>query len=789
MASECRGPAHLRGAAGCRFKKIPDMSAENRIADPKRFTVSRRTLLTDKLMTLLIKLGGVGIIAGVCAMFVFIVWQVIPLFGGAQVKPAETFELELPKGAILGFDEWEQRPFSYQANDRFIIFYDLKNKASRTKIPLKIPEETRVECVRYDRVRQDLILGLSDGRFMRALIAYEPEFSEDGARRIVSEVHTDGPYPLGKEGYPLLQADYGQSQGQRLAAGLQRIDGKNRLFVQTFLQKRSLLGEGKVIADRHFDLTDLIPVDEHISEIRVLSSADGLLIATEEGEIHYLFDDGEKFSVRQSFFPFGDLTQRQIQTMGFVFGDVSLVCVNREGATRVFSLLRPEGESVRLWRQTKSFPQAPSGNHTDIFDHSVLNKAFLLGGGQTLNLCYNTTESIRWSGQFDYGLRAAFIGPKYTTLNIVDDKGNLRVHTLNDPHPDAGWKAFFGKIWYEGASKPEYTWQSSNANDDSEAKLSLIPLIFGTLKGTFFALLFALPISIMAAIYTSQFLHPQVKGFVKPLMEIMASLPSVVLGFLGALWLAPLLDTKIPSVLAMMVLVPVAAMGFGWAWTLLPLKWRKLIAPGRELFVAVPIVLLAAWIGWEIGPLLERLFFVVSDPASGAKIADFRLWWPQATGIPYDQRNSLVVGFMMGFAVIPIIFTIAEDALSNVPSSLTSGSLALGASRWQTCRRIVLPTAAAGIFSALMIGFGRAVGETMIVVMATGNTPLMDWNIFSGMRTLSANIAMELPEAPQGSTHYRALFLGAVVLFLFTFILNSVAEILRQRLRDKYKTF
>jgi phosphate transport system permease protein len=114
--------------------------------------------------------------------------------------------------------------------------------------------------------------------------------------------------------------------------------------------------------------------------------------------------------------------------------------------------------------------------------------------------------------------------------------------------------------------------------------------------------------------------------------------------------------------------------------------------------------------------------------------------------------------------------------------------MACGASRWQTALRVVMPTASAGIFSALMIGLGRAVGETMIVVMATGNTPIMEWNIFSGMRTLSANIAVELPEAPHHATLYRTLFLGALVLFLLTFAINTVAEVLRQHLREKFKT-
>ena len=130
---------------------------------------------------------------------------------------------------------------------------------------------------------------------------------------------------------------------------------------------------------------------------------------------------------------------------------------------------------------------------------------------------------------------------------------------------------------------------------------------------------------------------------------------------------------------------------------------------------------------------------------------------------------------------------ISEDAMSNVPESFRTGSYALGASRWQTTLKVVLPTASPGIFSATMIGLGRAIGETMIVVMATGNTPVTDFNIFTGMRTLSANIAVELPEAPSGGTLYRTLFLGALLLFIFTFVVNTVAEVLRQYLREKYR--
>ena len=151
----------------------------------------------------------------------------------------------------------------------------------------------------------------------------------------------------------------------------------------------------------------------------------------------------------------------------------------------------------------------------------------------------------------------------------------------------------------------------------------------------------------------------------------------------------------------------------------------------------------------------------------------------------FVQRNALVVGFVMGFAIIPIIYTIAEDALSTVPEHLRSASLGAGATPWQTACRIVIPTAMSGLFSAVMIGLGRAVGETMIVLMAAGNTPVLDWNIFNGFRTLSANIAVELPEAVRNSTHYRTLFLAALTLFAMTFVLNTVAEIIRLRFRRR----
>jgi phosphate transport system permease protein len=276
--------------------------------------------------------------------------------------------------------------------------------------------------------------------------------------------------------------------------------------------------------------------------------------------------------------------------------------------------------------------------------------------------------------------------------------------------------------------------------------------------------------------YLSQFMAPAYQRFVKPTVEIMAALPTVVLGFLAGLWLAPRLEKAFPSLLLMLVALPLLVLAAGALWHAVPRRIRGRFATGFEALIFLVVLALGIWGCVALAPAIERVAFGGSFPA----------WLNQATGMTYDQRNAVVVGLAMGFAVIPIIFAISEDAFSNVPRNLVSGALALGANRWQTVTRVVLPTASPGIFSAIMIGFGRAVGETMIVLMATGNTPIMDWSPFNGFRTLSANIAVEIPEAPVGGTLYRTLFLAALVLFVLTFLVNTVAEVVRQRLRNRY---
>jgi phosphate transport system permease protein len=351
---------------------------------------------------------------------------------------------------------------------------------------------------------------------------------------------------------------------------------------------------------------------------------------------------------------------------------------------------------------------------------------------------------------------------------------------LVNPHPEVSWKTLFGKVWYEGYDEPAFAWQSSSASDDFEPKLSLTPLIFGTLKGTFYAMLLAVPLALFGAIYTSQFCRPRLRQMIKPAIEIMAAVPTVIIGFLAALWLAPLIERSLGAVFLSLIFVPAGLIIAIILWqTLRKYQPIKGLERGYEFLAIAPILVLGLAIASALGPMFEQLLFA----------GDLKQWLFTELGTRYDPRNCIIIAFGMGFAVIPIIFTIAEDSLSNVPPALKAASLACGASRWQTVWRVILPSASPGIFAGTMIGFGRAVGETMIVLMATGNTAIMDLSIFNGMRPLSANIAVEIPEAPVDGTLYRTLFLSAVILFLMTFVVNTVAEVIRQRLRKKYGRF
>ena len=266
-------------------------------------------------------------------------------------------------------------------------------------------------------------------------------------------------------------------------------------------------------------------------------------------------------------------------------------------------------------------------------------------------------------------------------------------------NPDArinttSWAMMLNPHQWVGYEKPEYIWQPVS----EIPKFNIMPLFLGSLKATLVALLFSVPLGIGAAIYVSQLAGPRMREVIKPTIELLAGIPSVVLGFFALIVMASVLQSV-----------------FGYT----------------------------------------------------------------------SRLNAFVAGIALGLAVIPVVFTISEDALTSVPRGYAQAALALGAAPWQVAWQIVLPAALPGVFAACVLGFGRAIGETMIVLMASGNATIVSASIFDSCRTVTATIAAELAEVVFGGDHYRILFLLGALLFAATFVTNLIGDVVVHRMKRR----
>jgi phosphate transport system permease protein len=719
-----------------------------------------RVKLWDRLARNVITLGGFGVVVSVLFIFLFILGEAWPLFQKAVATrlPPPPAASELQGALVLGSDEYQRKLYGLLPSGALTISNIETGTLDKRESPPALNGATLTSASR-NATGSLLTLGTSDGRAGLVHLRFQPSYEADKLADVTSDVRMEPLVEVDKEKRPLRLVDGRERDGASVIAA---VTGEREIVVlrvkadDPAVERRVLeVGAGETVTHLKLARTDL------------------LAAATDRGGL-YLWELGPEIRLVDN----RSLAPSKVTAMAWANADISLLVGDDQGGIAAYFRVRlkdddPEPVLVRAHVYSKQ-----SAAVVDLVP-SVRDKSFLaVGQDGSLRLLHLTSErTVASLAPPEAPIARAVIAPKSDGVLATLQDGRLARYGLQAPHPEISARALFGRAWYEGYPEPQYVWQSTGSTDEFEPKFSLVPLVFGTIKGTLYALLFAVPIAILAALYTSQFAHPTIRQKIKPTVEIMAALPSVVVGFIAGLWLAARVEEQIVPVLLMVILLPALGTSGILFWDAMPHRVRARLRPGTELAVVVPLCLLGGLAAIAIGPTVERALFG----------ADFKGWLSASTGLIYDQRNSLVVGLAMGFAVIPIIFTITEDAFSSVPSNLTAASLALGASRWQTALRVVLPTASPGIFSAVMVGFGRAVGETMIVLMATGNTPVMEWSIFNGMRTLSANIAVEIPEAPNGGTLYRVLFLAALLLFAMTFVVNTLAEVVRQRLRERYK--
>jgi phosphate transport system permease protein len=732
-----------------------------------RARTSRRLLL-DKLASRVVVLGGMIIIASVLAILFVIVGEVWPLFRAPSAVLVGSVALGAAPapGPSASVDEY--REIAYAVTEAGTLqFTPLRVPGGYPPVPIAGLDGARVTATAA-LASGRLLVGTSDGRVIPLEVKYQVEF-KGGTRLLTPQQEFGTASVLDAEKRAILRLSGAAPQTGPVTVGQV---GPATLLVQMVVEKKALIGAGM----RQESVQGLdVPGGGEVTALALDTRGDDLFVGSSRGQIaRYDLRDRANPTLAETI----DAGEgAAVTVLDFLVGDRTLVVGTQAGRVATWQVVPgPLRGAPRLTRIHEflrhAAPIAASAA-------SRRDKGFMTAdaaGGVHVN--YGTSgETLFVLRAETSGVRAVVFAPKADGVLAVDGQGRVSHWRLDNPHPEITLKTLFGRVWYEGYTAPEYVWQSTGGTDDFEAKFSLTPLLYGTLKGTFYALLIAVPLALLAALYASEFMHPDVKAYVKPVVEIMAALPSVVLGFLAGLWLAPIVERVVPGLFLFPLVLTSSILAALAAWRAVPLVMRRRFRAGTEVFLLVPVVIVAVWIAFALGGLVEARLLG----------GDYRGWMLSALGLTYDQRNSLVVGIAMGFAVVPIIFTIAEDSLANVPQHLRAGSFALGATRWQTALRIVLPTASPGIFSAIMIGFGRAVGETMIVLMATGNTPVMDASIFSGFRALSANIAVELPEAPEGGTLFRVLFVAALMLFCLTFVVNTAAEMVRLRLRRKYR--
>lgn len=729
---------------------------------------------TDAAAKWIITTGGMLVIVSVIGILVLIMNVALPLLFPASKDLITKFDISkyVYGEKIMGVssDEYFERSFVLTDKGRYVFFNAHEGKFL-DEIRLPAPHENGATIVNARPKNNNFTIIWSDGSTTLDGVKYRLTYDQDHQRDVQYEVSRYQTYdPLISGQVPRFSIVQEGAEG-RLT--ILQVFGKNQLLGRQTVEKENFLGEVEK-EESELDLSGEIP--DEITTVVLDRQGRYLYVGTQKGRL-MRWDLGEIGSPALKFNKIIYPDKRAITEIQLVFGDISLMIGDEKGELASWFPVRKSDEEGFVLTKIRDIDQQKGPISKMVASSRNKGMANLDGNG-AVHLTHNTTGSHLLKLEADNPIVHYFEGQRGNALMALDKSNNITVWELKNPHPEVSLSVLFGKVWYESYEEPDYVWQSSSASDDAEPKFSLIPLIFGSLKGTFYALIFAVPIAIMGAIYTSQFAKDHHRKMIKPSIEIMAAMPSVIIGFLAAIWLAPIVESWTISFFLFLIILPATTCLTIAFWPLIrnhPMAKR--IERGYEFMLMIPILAFGIFLSFYFQPIVEDAFFG----------GDFKRWLYEVLNTRYDQRNSIIISFGLGFMVIPIIFTISDDALSNVPRGLKAASLALGASRWQTVWRVVLPSASPGIFAAVIIGFGRAVGETMVVLMATGNTPILDMSIFNGMRTLSANIAVEIPEAPVDGTLYRILFLSAVILFVMTFVLNTFADIVRMYLRKKYE--
>ncbi|MFG0730651.1 ABC transporter permease subunit [Photobacterium damselae] len=743
------------------------------------FASDRLRRIKDSWARVGVTAGGISVLITLVLIFFYLLYVIGPIFSSVTVKPSQQFSLPLQgQTSALGTDDNNQLAyrFSFEGTVDFVRLFQAEKTLTEqdrlasqqshlvaTKSVITNPTAFAASLPRD----QLFVYGNEQGQAMVVKPDFVTHFA-DGHKTVVPELL----YPAGKqalqlapEGEPLVKMAISGREGDAALVGKTQ---SGQFYAMVFWTH----GLDSSQHQWQYNRYPIIGLPANVTDFDV--TPDGkTLYALSGKELYVVKLTKQQAMIRQVVSVSDDKTIPV--SMYLLSGAQSLLLVDSDNTVNQWFEVVKDGKRTLVHAREFEFSASPIYK---LIPEYFRKGFYAIQQDGTVSAYFTSEHNIIYQQKLFTALPDfVAISPRANLLLTLNGE-QWKSYSVDNLHPEIGLSSLWQKVWYEGYSEPDYVWQSTSASNEFEPKLSLVPIVFGTFKAAIYALFFAIPLALGGAIYTAYFMSSKMRRVVKPTIELMEALPTVILGFLAGIWLAPIVEKHLPGIVMILVLFPLTMLLVGLLWSILPGRWRHKIPNGMHIALLMPVIALLTYGCFAISPWIEQWLFH----------GDVRSYITNELGIGYDQRNALVVGIAMGFAVIPTIFSIAEDAIFSVPKHLTNGSLALGATHWQTLTKVVLLTASPGIFSAVMMGLGRAVGETMIVLMATGNTPVMDWNILQGMRTLAATIAIEMPESEVGSSHYRVLFLAAFVLFVATFVFNTIAELVRQRLREKYRS-
>ncbi|MBP8190137.1 MAG: phosphate ABC transporter permease, partial [Aeromonas sp.] len=587
---------------------------------------SRKRRIKDKLAKYGVTTGGALVLVALLLIFFYLLYVVKPIFNGASVEATSSFTLPTQgKTAWLGVEE--QNEIGYRFNDQGQVSFFAVKADGGVKVGQVLGQASvagDVTAVAVPAPGQKLIAyGFADGKATVVQPSFKVSYPND-----VRVIEPSLQYPFGEEpvvidpqGKALTRMVF-EATKDKMATAAVTEDGRGVMTVMSG-EENFLSGEVEWSSQnyaipslpRHVDQMLLTP------NLRILFVREGNRLSVYD--IHNLSDISLR-DVMEINAPNADVTQ-----VALLSGASSLLVGNDNGVISQWFEVAKDGK--RQFTQIRDFK---GDGPVALLTPEHFRKGFISAAKDgTINFFHATGEAKLLGETIEGGALAALaISPRHNLL-LTQQGNDFKVFEVENDHPEVTWSALWQQVWYEGYPEPMYVWQSTSASNDFEAKLSLVPLVFGTLKASFYAMLFAVPLGVAGAIYTAYFMSAGLRKYVKPTVEIMAALPTVILGFLAGLWLAPIIEGALPGVILLLLLLPMGMLLTALVWNYLPERGKSWLPEGWHAILLIPVLLLIGWGAFALSPLIENAFMH----------GDSRIWLTHEMGIKFDQRNSLVV--------------------------------------------------------------------------------------------------------------------------------------------------